>query len=235
MRPETMGTLVEAARGCHDAAVHYGTPFISGKDSLNNEYLGTDGQRHSIPPTLLISALGLIEDVHQAVSMDLKEAGNFIYLVGDFQPVFGGSHFSLVTKQKINRDIPSPSKIAPAVYQVFHKASLAGLVRSAHDLSEGGIAVSAAEMCIGGRLGIRLEISTDPQHVTCFLFGETNGCLLVEVSPAHASDFENLFVNLPIRRMGATSHDLVLGIFRNDEIQLSLPVKDLVTTWNFAL
>ena len=63
--------------------VHYGTPFISGKDSLNNEYLGTDGQRHAIPPTLLISSIGVIEDLSKTVTMDLKQAGNPVYLVGD--------------------------------------------------------------------------------------------------------------------------------------------------------
>ena len=70
LRPETMGSLVEACRGCHDAALFYGTPFISGKDSLNNEYLGADGQRHAIPPTLLISAIGIIHDINSAVTMD---------------------------------------------------------------------------------------------------------------------------------------------------------------------
>jgi len=234
MRPETMGTLVEAARGCHEAAVHYGTPFISGKDSLNNEYLGTDGQRHAIPPTLLISALGLIDDVHQAVTMDLKEAGNIIYLLGDFNPVFGGSHFSLITKQPSSYSIPSPSKIAPAIYQAFHHAIQVGLVRSAHDLSEGGLAVCAAEMCIGGRLGMQVEISTDSQQISSNIFGETNGCLLAEVSPAHTIDFEELFGDLPIRRMGATNDEMVLSITRNDEIQLSLPVEELVTAWNPA-
>ncbi|RPJ26216.1 MAG: phosphoribosylformylglycinamidine synthase, partial [Chloroflexi bacterium] len=80
LRPETLGSLVEACRGCRDAALLYRTPFISGKDSLNNEYLGSDGQRHAIPPTLLISAIGIIEDVNTAITMDLKEAGNDIYL-----------------------------------------------------------------------------------------------------------------------------------------------------------
>ncbi|HET9910029.1 MAG TPA: phosphoribosylformylglycinamidine synthase subunit PurS, partial [Anaerolineales bacterium] len=84
LRAETLGTLVEACRGCHDAALFYGTPFISGKDSLNNEYLGIDGLRHSIPPTLLISAIGIVQDVNQSISMDLKEAGNYVYLIGEF-------------------------------------------------------------------------------------------------------------------------------------------------------
>ncbi|MCG2788015.1 MAG: phosphoribosylformylglycinamidine synthase subunit PurS [Anaerolineae bacterium] len=82
LRPETLGTLVEACRGCHDGALLFGTPFISGKDSLNNEYLGTDGLRHSIPPTLLISALGIIDDVNTAITMDLKAPGNALYLIG---------------------------------------------------------------------------------------------------------------------------------------------------------
>ncbi len=82
--------------GCHDAALHYRTPFISGKDSLNNEYVGTDGLRHAIPPTLLISAIGIIEDASRAVTMDLKCAGDIIYLIGETRSEFGGSHFSML-------------------------------------------------------------------------------------------------------------------------------------------
>ena len=123
LRPETLGTLVEACRGCHDAALFYGTPFISGKDSLNNEYLGTDGLRHSIPPTLLISAIGVVQDVTQSITMDLKEAGNLIYLVGEF-----------LAEGKSVPDVPSSTA---QVYRVLHRTIKNGLVRSAHDLSEG--------------------------------------------------------------------------------------------------
>jgi phosphoribosylformylglycinamidine synthase len=83
LRPETLGSLVEACQGCREAALLFRTPFISGKDSLNNEYLGTDGKRHAIPPTLLISSIGIVEDVTKAISMDLKAAGNELYLVGN--------------------------------------------------------------------------------------------------------------------------------------------------------
>ena len=158
LRPETMGSLVEACRGCHDAALFYGTPFISGKDSLNNEYLGADGLRHAIPPTLLISAIGIIHDVNQAITMDLKEAGNFIYLLGEFS-----------TEQKPVPDVPTST---PQVYRALHQAIANGLIRSAHDLSEGGLAVTAAEMCIGGRLGMTINIEA------ASLFTEVNGCLL---------------------------------------------------------
>jgi phosphoribosylformylglycinamidine synthase len=207
LRPETLGTLAEACRGCHDAALFYGTPFISGKDSLNNEYLGADGLRHSIPPTLLISAIGVIEDVTQSVTMDLKEAGNVIYLVGDFPK-----------EQKSVPDVP-PSTLQ--VCRALHQAITSGLVRSAHDLSEGGFAVAAAEMCIGGRLGITVV----PTLVG--LFTEANGCLLVEVSPENVAAFESQFANLPYTKIGNVVSKPILKI-GNEEIS----VTDLVYAFN---
>ncbi|MEP7359541.1 MAG: AIR synthase-related protein, partial [Anaerolineales bacterium] len=136
-RPETLGGLVEAARGCHDAALHYGAPFISGKDSLNNEYLGADGARHAIPPTLLISAIGLIEDVGRAVSMDFKEAGNAVYLLGETRPEFGGSHLGMVAGEAgsglAGSAAPGRPKQAPELYRALHRAMQAGLVRACHD------------------------------------------------------------------------------------------------------
>ena len=216
LRPETLGTLVEACRGCHDAALFYGTPFISGKDSLNNEYLGTDGLRHSIPPTLLISAIGIVQDVTQSATMDLKEAGNSIYLVGEFP-----------TEQKSVPDVP---QITPQVYRALHKAIRNGLVRSTHDLSEGGLAVAAAEMCIGGRLGMNVvatSLAPQARAGVVALFMEVNGCLLVEVSEANASAFEKQFADLPITKVGSVRSEPVLKI-ASDEI----PVSDLVYAFN---
>ncbi len=208
LRPETLGTLVEACRGCHDASVFFGTPFISGKDSLNNEYLGVDGQRHAIPPTLLISAIGIIHDVNTAITMDLKETDNFIYLVGDFS-----------TEQK---SVPSVPTSAPQVYRALHKAITSRLIRSAHDLSEGGLAVAAAEMCIGGRLGMELNI--EPSS----LVTEVNGCLLVEVTPANVSAFEAVFANLPFTNIGKVTQHPFLDI----RLSVSISVTDLVHAFN---
>jgi phosphoribosylformylglycinamidine synthase subunit PurSL len=216
LRPETLGTLVEACRGCHDAALFFGTPFISGKDSLNNEYLGADGLRHSIPPTLLISAIGLVEDVSQSITMDLKEADNHIYLVGE-----------LPTEQK---SVPDVSSSTPQVYRALHKAIRKGLVRSVHDLSEGGLAVAAAEMCIGGRLGMNVVqtfLTPSVRTGVVGLFTEVNGCLLVEVSPEHASAFENQFAKLAVAKIGEVISDPILKM-ANEEI----PVSDLVHAFN---
>lgn len=207
LRPETLGTLVEACRGCHDAALFYGTPFISGKDSLNNEYLGADGLRHSIPPTLLISAIGVMDDITQSITMDLKEAGNLIYLIGEFS-----------NEQKSVPDVPVSSQ---KVYRALHQAIKSGLVRSAHDLSEGGLAVAAAEMCIGGRLGVNVMATLVAP------FEEVNGCLLVEISPENESAFESQFANLPFSKIGNVTSEPILKV-ANEEISIS----DLVHAFN---
>jgi phosphoribosylformylglycinamidine synthase len=230
LRSETLGSLVEACRGCYDGAMLFHAPFISGKDSLNNEYLGADGQRHSIPPTLLISAIGITEDVNKAVTMDLKEAGNELYLVGEFNPTFGGSHFSKVRGElgmANGESIPSVAEITPQVYKALHRAINTGLVRSAHDLSEGGLAVSMAEMCIGGRLGLEAVTPLPVIGAAEVLFAETNGCLLAEVAPSDIAAFENQFAGLPFVRIGQVTTNPVLRIG-----DVSIPVDDLVIAFN---
>lgn len=207
LQPETLGALVEACRGCHDAALFYGTPFISGKDSLNNEYFGVDGLRHAIPPTLLISAIGIIQDVNQSITMDLKEAGNFIYLVGEFS-----------AEQKSVPDVPSSAR---QVYLALHHAITNRLIKSAHDLSEGGLAVTAAEMCIGGRLGMELDLDVSAA------FTEVNGCLLIEVSEENTSAVENQFSNLPFKKIGKVLSNPVLKISN-----VEIPVDELVHAFN---
>jgi phosphoribosylformylglycinamidine (FGAM) synthase-like enzyme len=210
LRPETMGSLVEACRGCHDAALFYGTPFISGKDSLNNEYLGIDGQRHSIPPTLLISAISIIHDINIAVTMDLKAADNVVYLVGSEQ-----------LSVNSNQSVPDVRKETLQVYQALHKVIQAGLVRSCHDLSEGGLAVAAAEMCIGGRLG--LDMATN----SFALFTEVNGCLLVEVTSTDSTIFEKQFSKLPFAKIGTVIAEPVLKL-----AETKILVEELVHAFN---
>jgi phosphoribosylformylglycinamidine synthase II len=207
LRPETLGSLIEAARGCYEAAVYYRAPFISGKDSLNNEYLGSDGLRHAIPPTLLISAIGLIDDVNQAVTMDAKEAGSLVYLLN---------------AETNTREM----------YRALHKAMTAGLVRACHDVSEGGLAVTAAEMCIGGRLGMSLTLKTDDPAPA--LFGEGNGRLVVEVRSGDSRAFETHFDPAVIQRIGMVTDGPRLNISSHTQALISVPVDKLVTTWNRA-
>jgi phosphoribosylformylglycinamidine synthase len=223
--PDRMGALVRCAQGCHDAALAYETPFISGKDSLNNEYLGADGQRHPIPGTLVISALGIVPDVTQAVSMDLKAAGNALYLVGATRDELGGSHYHLLHDLD-GGTVPPAQPDAPARYRALHRAMRAGLVRSCHDLSEGGLAVAAAEMCIAGRLGAFLELDAVPaESDRALLFSESSGRLLVEVDWQQTEAYEQEMAGQPLYRVGTVVEIPMLAISgrdRDDLMQLDL-------------
>lgn len=168
-QPETLGTLVRAALACHDVALALGTPFISGKDSLNNvfRYTEADGTRRtiSIPPTLLISALGQVADVARTVTMDLKEPGNFLFQVGATWNEMGGSHFALVEGLAGGRVPRVDTETSRRTMAAVHAAIDAQLVRACHDLSEGGLAVAAAEMAFAGALGARIHLAQVPQAI----------------------------------------------------------------------
>ena len=187
-RPETLGSLVRAALGCHDAALAYGTPFISGKDSLNNEFKYDDAngkkQVITIPSSLLISALGQIENVENAVTMDLKEAGNRLILAGRTQSELGGSHFAFV-QDLDGGTVPRVDFVqAPKTLAAVHSVLAAGLVRSCHDLSEGGLALALAEMAFAGGLGVEASITgvcPESHDAVDALFSESQTRFVLEV------------------------------------------------------
>lgn len=231
-RPETLGSLVRAALACRDVAIALGTPFISGKDSLNNEFKYQDlaGQSISIaiPSSLLISALGQVEDVEQCVTMDLKAAGNLLYLVGVTRDEMGASHLALVESLSGGVAPAVDAELARRTFQALHATIRGGLVRACHDLSEGGLAVAMAEMCFAGGLGARLELQSahattaargfDAQHAganTIWLFSESNTRFLCEVRPAQASAFEAALAEVVVSKIGEVTNDdrlRILGI-----------------------
>jgi phosphoribosylformylglycinamidine synthase subunit PurSL len=236
LRPETLGSLVQACRGCYDAAVKMRTPFISGKDSLNNEYLGADGKRHAIPPSLLISAIGMIDDINRAVTMDLKEEGNYVYLLGETRNELGGSHLHLVLQKKklvdFGGEVPTSPEDAPTMYRALHQTMRKGLVRACHDLSEGGLAVAAAEMSLAGRFGMTLAV--DGADAIASLFSESNGRFLVEVRPADAAAFEHAFrgsLFAKVNHIGKTVAGRWLTITAGKKKLVSLPIDILVDAW----
>ncbi len=162
--PRNMGALVRACAGCYDAAKAYRAPFISGKDSLNNQFVTEDGRTIQIPPTLLISGFAPVERDAMAVSMDAKEAGHVLVLVGTTSNRLGGSHFAMLAGAPANAArLPAPDLAAgPAHAAAVARAIRAGLVRAAHDCSEGGLLVAAAEMAFSGRLGLALDLDAVP-------------------------------------------------------------------------
>lgn len=244
-RPETLGTLVRAALACHDFALTFETPFISGKDSLNNEFsfFNEQGQKQTvaIPCSLLISAMGQIDDIHQAVTMDLKGAGNSLYQIGLTTSDLGGSHW-LLTQGQSGGQIPHVDKdLAPQLYKSLHTAISQGLIQSCHDLSEGGLAVTLAEMAFAGGLGAEVQLErlaqqsglTDPGTI---LFSESPSRFVVEVTPTHATAFEQLLAHLPVTYLGQVTDSPHL-IIRSTQATpiINEPLTTLKSTWQAPL
>jgi phosphoribosylformylglycinamidine synthase subunit PurSL len=247
-RPETLGSLVRAAQGCRDASLYYQAPFISGKDSLNNEYIGRDEQRHAIPGTLLISSIAIHPDIRHAVTLDLKKPGNHLILIGDFQPALCGSHAVMAVGPGPFHNLialdraPGQPRHAPRVYKFLHETMMLGLISAAHDLSEGGLAVAGAEMAIAGRMGMDLDLTALSNDPRLALFGETNGCLLLEIAPEKLQLFESLFqasfsdietnTHLPlVIYLGSTTAKPQFRILYADQTMLDMPVSELVSAF----
>jgi phosphoribosylformylglycinamidine synthase len=203
-RPEVLGSLVRAAEACRDVAIAYMMPFISGKDSLKNEY-HSHGRHVVIPPTLLISAIGRVPDVRRCVTMDLKEPGNRLYLVGTTRDELGGSHYHLVHGVS-GGSVPAVDlAAAPRIFQAVHKAIAEGYVRACHDASEGGLAVAVAEMAFAGGVGADVNAGTGTKlSDAALLFAESATRFVVEVKSDRVAEFEKCCADVPLTPLGQT-------------------------------
>lgn len=185
-----MAALVRAAVGCYDAAKAYRTPFISGKDSLNNQFRYRDPATGrevliEIPPTLLITGVGIVPDVGKCVTMDLKRTGSLVYLLGDPRDAESASI--------------EPLQQHPRTARILADLIRRGLVLSAHDCSEGGWLVALAEMLIASSDGERGPGVTmrwaDPvaEEAAGWVgpaLAEMPGRFVVEVDPRHERAIE---------------------------------------------
>ncbi len=186
--PRQLGALVRAAEACYDGALAYRTPFVSGKDSLSNQFTTEDGRIIAIPQTLLITALGIVPDVLRSRTMDAKAAGNVLLLVGETTSATGGSHLRSVGIGAGDPFVPRVDLVqGPANARAVADLIAAGLVRSAHDCSDGGVLVAAAEMAFAGRVGLDVELDGVPTAAaldhTVAAFAETPSRYLLEVAP----------------------------------------------------
>ena len=208
-RPAALGELVRAARACRDAALAYRVPFISGKDSLNNEYALPDGRRVAIPGTLLITAVAVAPDASRLVTMDLKGPGHALYLVGLTRAELLGSMLLDVLGVE-DGGLPPTVDLgrAPEVLRRVHRAIATGDVLAAHDLSEGGLAVAAAEMAFAGGVGLSLDLEPVPHEGGAddltLLFSESPTRFLLEVPPGATTRLEAALTGVPFARVGTT-------------------------------
>lgn len=193
---ERLGTLVMAAKACRDFAVAYGTPFISGKDSLHNEVI-VGGRKMPILDTLLISAISVIDDIENIVTMDAKREGSSIYAVGETKNEMGGSHYGELIGNSIeegNVPIVDAAK-STAVFAAVEEAIRKRTVLACHDMSEGGLAVALAEVCFAGGIGAEVELRNVPHNSSSVtddvvLFSESQTRFIAEVGKGKEEMFE---------------------------------------------
>lgn len=204
--PETLGQLVAACKACHDAALNFNAPFVSGKDSLYNVFVHPDGTADPVAPTLVLTAVGIAKQPDNIPLTGAVAEGNSVFMVGSEEGALGGSHLDLVLGQDRGGAVPAPDRTAVERHRQLAAAIHAGFVVSAHDPSEGGIAVAACEWALAGRRGLDLEL---PINETV-LFGEGPGRYLVEVTPENASRFGALVPSA--KAIGTVTGDGVVRI-----------------------
>ena len=203
--PERLWQLQRAGQACYDYAIAYGTPFISGKDSMFNDFKGFDEDDNpvkiSVPPTLLISSIGLVQDVNTCVTLDAKQEGDLVYMLGMTRDELGGSEYYRM-KGEQSEGTPLTGAHVPTVnteetvplYRAVHKAITGGLVASVNSVRIGGLAQAVTETAMGGNSGINIRLADVPFEGSCkdhtLLFSESQGRFLVTVAPQHKDAFE---------------------------------------------
>jgi phosphoribosylformylglycinamidine synthase len=229
--PERLGQLKRAAQGCYHYAVRFGTPFISGKDSMYNDFSGFDAENNpvkvSVPPTLLISSIGIHPDVAKSVSMDAKEEGDLVYVIGDTAEELGGSEY-FAQLGGIGNTVPKlDAATAKARYGRLTYALSHELAASAFPVSHGGLGTALAKVAIAGQLGMDITIPAT-MRPDYYLFSESLGRFVVTVAPDHKREFERI-CGMDAHLLGrVTGKNLRIT---SGKLLLDLPVAELTTAY----
>lgn len=244
--PARLGELKETAKACYDFAVAYGTPYISGKDSMFNDFKGYDENLKevfiSVPPTLLISSIGIINDITKCQTMDFKFPGDLIYIIGSTDDETGGSEYLAYMGEKISKNkyigdnLPEvDSDVNRKIYAAYEKALDLGLLASGISIERGGLGVALAKSSMAGMLGFNADLSKVPvkQEIAgdIILYSESQGRLLVSVDPSNAKKFEDVFKGLTFGCIGAVADDKGVKIKKSDKTAVSTDVDELLKAY----
>ena len=228
-----LAQLVRSCKALRDVCLTYNMPCISGKDSMKNDYLGDD-IKISIPPTLLYTATAIVPDVRYAIGSDFRRHGDVIYLVGPTRDELGASElYDMLGITGKNVPIVCPDE-ALARYRSLYRLISNGLIRSCHDLSEGGLLVALAESCFGGRLGAALELGPHELgdlHPVRYFFSESPSRLLISVAPEHAAAVAAELQPHRLQRLGTVSESYTLGLGEYGHYDLH----ELYLSWRLPL
>lgn len=245
---ESLGALDKAVDACVDIMHAFKIPFISGKDSLGSTYEGKQNGKDiviKIPPVLCVSAFGKITDAGKTISAGFKKPGSIIVLLGqmDFNAMGGSVYYQIHGIKGGN--VPKVNlKLQPKIFDCLHRLISEGKILAAHDISEGGMAATLAEMCFGGNLGVMLPTGLHrlqmnyPVSLDFVLFNETPGCFLLEIDEyVYFEDgVEKLFRGLPHHNLGQVAKsDIIYISGRNPAIskdyQFAIKLDDLKNEW----
>jgi phosphoribosylformylglycinamidine synthase len=205
--PDVFGALVRACQACYEMAKYYGTPFISGKDSLSNEFT-YHSKLIRIPHTLLITALTVVPDVRRCLTMDAKRAGDAVIAVGETRSELGGSEYLAMLGQRGGLTPRVDRALSKPVLQAVAACARAGVVSAAHDCSDGGLGVALAEMAFAGALGMELDLERLPRtrgldRLDRVLFSESNSRIVLTVPREKVSEAERLLAAVPHATIGS--------------------------------
>ncbi|MCL2294074.1 MAG: AIR synthase-related protein [Spirochaetes bacterium] len=230
-----LAQLVRACKGLYDAAIGYSLPLISGKDSMKND-AKIDGKKVSVRPTLLISLIGIIDNFEKAVTTDFKDEGDFIYIIGNTNGELGGTSLEKLARMNLGKAPMPDINNAFKLYTALSKAISRGLVKSCHDISDGGIAIALAESCLGGDLGADISIDmlpgTDKNTETArILFCETPSRFIATIKPDNIKEFEDIMHGYSVCKIGSTTKDPVLKITRDRNYVVDMPVSKIAEAW----
>ncbi|MBI3485679.1 phosphoribosylformylglycinamidine synthase [Candidatus Daviesbacteria bacterium] len=232
--PERLYQLKMAAKACYDYAVAFRTPFISGKDSMFNDFKGFDERgesvKISVPPTLLISSIGIIDDIKKAVSLDLKFPGDLIYILGETFDELAGSELYFMLNQSGGNIPKVNAKVNLKLYQSLQKAIEQELVASAQSVNRGGLIIALAKTALAGKLGLEIDLKKLPGVVKkddIALFSESQGRIVVSVSPENSKKFEKIMNGNNFNLIGEVRGDnqfKVMGISGKAIIETDLEI-----------
>ncbi len=237
--PERLGQLKRACEGVYDLSVAYLAPLISGKDSMFNDFKGFDEKgseiKISIPPTLLISSIGIVENVDKAVTIDAKFAGDLIYILGEtFDEMGGSEYFSKLGYQGGKVPATDPKKNLN-IYQQYAKVVDKGLVSSGIGINRGGLGVALSKMAIAGKLGVNVDLKKIVGKVNLdqeVLFSESTGRILLTIDPKNKLKFESIMKDISFSLIGEVSQIDAIKIKGLDAKEIvSIKVEDVLDSY----
>ena len=203
-----LAQLVRANKALYDYTIAYKVPCISGKDSMKNDYMA-GAVKISVPPTVLFSVLGRIDDVRKAVTMDVKTPGDLVYCLGQTYEELGGSEY-LAMHGYIGNQVPQVMAAqAKELYYKLHRAIMKGLIASCHDCSDGGLGIALAESAFAGGFGMEVDLAKVPvegiERDDYLLFSESQSRFVVTVHPAKQKAFLSAIKGVPLGEIGTVT------------------------------